>query len=154
MLKEFKEFAMKGNVVDMAIGIIIGVAFGKIISSLVADVLMPPIGMLMGNLDFSNLFFALNSQVYESLQAAKDAGGADDQLRPFHQHGARLRHRGVRHLPARQADEPPQERSPGRRAGDERVSVLFYADCSEGDPVRRLYLRGEGRLSARMCPSF
>lgn len=74
MLKEFKEFAMKGNVVDMAIGIIIGAAFGKIVSSLVEDVLMPPIGKLMGNLDFSNLFFALNGQAYESLKAAKDAG--------------------------------------------------------------------------------
>ena len=74
MLKEFKEFAMRGNVLDMAIGIIIGGAFGKIISSLVGDVLMPPIGRLMGNLDFSNLFFALNGQVYESLKAAKDAG--------------------------------------------------------------------------------
>jgi large conductance mechanosensitive channel len=74
MLKEFKEFAMRGNVLDMAIGIIIGAAFGKIISSLVADVLMPPIGRLMGNLDFSNLFFALNGQVYDSLKAAKDAG--------------------------------------------------------------------------------
>jgi len=74
MLKEFKEFAMRGNVVDMAIGIIIGGAFGKIISSLVGDVLMPPIGRLMGNLDFSNLFFALNGQVYDSLKAAKDAG--------------------------------------------------------------------------------
>ena len=74
MLKEFNEFARRGNVVDMAIGIIIGGAFGKIISSLVGDVLMPPIGKLMGNLDFSNLFFALNGQVYESLKAAKDAG--------------------------------------------------------------------------------
>src|SRR5258708_5154910 len=74
MLKEFKEFAMKGNVVDMAIGIIIGAAFGKIISSLVGDVLMPPIGRLMGNLDFSNLFFALNGQSYDSLKAARDAG--------------------------------------------------------------------------------
>ena len=74
MLKEFKEFAMKGNVVDMAIGIIIGAAFGKIVSSLVEDMLMPPIGKLMGNLDFSNLFVALNGQVYESLKAAKDAG--------------------------------------------------------------------------------
>jgi large conductance mechanosensitive channel len=74
MLKEFKEFAMKGNVVDMAIGIIIGAAFGKIVSSLVGDVLMPPIGRLMGNLDFSNLFFALNGQTYESLKAARDAG--------------------------------------------------------------------------------
>ena len=74
MLKEFKEFALKGNVVDMAIGIIIGAAFGKIVSSLVGDVLMPPIGKLMGNLDFSNLFVALNGRVYESLKAAKDAG--------------------------------------------------------------------------------
>jgi large conductance mechanosensitive channel len=74
MFKEFKEFAMRGNVLDMAIGIIIGGAFGKIISSLVGDVLMPPIGRLMGNLDFSNLFLALNGQSYDSLKAAKDAG--------------------------------------------------------------------------------
>jgi large conductance mechanosensitive channel len=74
VLKEFKEFAMKGNVVDMAIGIIIGAAFGKIVSSLVSDVLMPPIGRLMGNLDFSNLFVTLNGQSYDSLKAARDAG--------------------------------------------------------------------------------
>jgi large conductance mechanosensitive channel len=74
MFKEFKEFAMRGNVLDMAIGIIIGGAFGKIISSLVGDVLMPPIGRLMGNLDFSNLFIALNGHSYDSLKAAKDAG--------------------------------------------------------------------------------
>jgi large conductance mechanosensitive channel len=59
MLKEFKQFALKGNVVDMAVGIIIGVAFGKIVSSLVSDVLMPPIGMLLGNMDFSNLAITL-----------------------------------------------------------------------------------------------
>ncbi len=59
MLKEFKEFAMRGNVVDMAVGIIIGAAFGKIVSSLVSDVIMPPIGMLMGGVDFSNLAVAL-----------------------------------------------------------------------------------------------
>lgn len=74
MLKEFKEFAMKGNVVDMAVGIIIGAAFGKIVSSLVSDVIMPPIGRLMGNLDFTNLFVALNGKSYDSLKAAKDAG--------------------------------------------------------------------------------
>ena len=74
MFKEFKEFAMKGNVVEMAIGIIIGAAFGNVVSSLVGDVMMPPIGKLMGNIDFSNLFVSLNGQAYDSLKAAKDAG--------------------------------------------------------------------------------
>ena len=74
MLKEFKEFAMRGNVVDMAVGIIIGAAFGKIISSLVADVIMPPIGLLMGGIDFSQYFVDLSSAGYATLQAAQDAG--------------------------------------------------------------------------------
>jgi large conductance mechanosensitive channel len=78
MLKEFKEFAMKGNMMDMAVGIIIGVAFGAIIKSLVADVIMPPIGMLLGNVDFSNIFLVLKEGAtagpYASLDAAKEAG--------------------------------------------------------------------------------
>ncbi|MGI9233304.1 MAG: large conductance mechanosensitive channel protein MscL [Woeseiaceae bacterium] len=74
MLDEFKQFAMRGNVVDMAVGIIIGGAFGKIISSFVADVIMPPIGMLMGNVDFSQLFINLSDVSYETLAAAKEAG--------------------------------------------------------------------------------
>jgi large conductance mechanosensitive channel len=76
MLKEFKEFAMRGNVLDMAIGIIIGAAFGKIITSLVGDVLMPPIGLLLGKLDFSNLFINLSGQSFASLTDAKAAGVA------------------------------------------------------------------------------
>jgi large conductance mechanosensitive channel len=76
MLKEFKEFAMKGNMVDMAIGIIIGAAFGKIVSSLVSDVLMPPIGKLLGGVDFSNLFLNLSGGSYPSVAAAKAAGAA------------------------------------------------------------------------------
>jgi large conductance mechanosensitive channel len=76
MLKEFKEFAMRGNVLDMAIGIIIGGAFGKIVSSFVADVMMPPLGLLMGKVDFSNLFIDLSGQSHPSLKAAKDAGAA------------------------------------------------------------------------------
>jgi large conductance mechanosensitive channel len=76
MLKEFKEFAMKGNMVDMAIGIIIGAAFGKIVSSLVSDVLMPPLGKMMGNVDFSNLFLDLSGGNFPTLAAAKAAGGA------------------------------------------------------------------------------
>ena len=74
MLDEFKQFAMLGNVVDMAVGIIIGGAFGKIISSFVADVIMPPIGMLMGNVDFSQLFINLSDTAYTTLAAAKEAG--------------------------------------------------------------------------------
>ncbi|UVT15655.1 MAG: large-conductance mechanosensitive channel protein MscL [Nitrospira sp.] len=74
MLKEFKEFAMKGNVLDMAIGVIIGGAFGKIVSSLVSDVLMPPMGLLMGKVDFSSLFIDLSRTSPPSLAAAKAAG--------------------------------------------------------------------------------
>ncbi|MBH0201550.1 MAG: large-conductance mechanosensitive channel protein MscL [Nitrospira sp.] len=74
MLKEFKEFAMKGNVLDMAIGVIIGGAFGKIVSSLVSDVLMPPLGLLMGKVDFSSLFIDLSQTSPASLAAAKAAG--------------------------------------------------------------------------------
>jgi len=74
LLKDFKEFAVKGNVLDMAVGIVIGASFGKIVSSFVADILMPPVGMLAGKLDFSNLFISLNRVPYETLKAAKDAG--------------------------------------------------------------------------------
>ena len=78
MLKEFKEFAMRGNVVDMAVGIIIGAAFGTIVKSLVADVIMPPIGLALGNVDFANLFAVLKQGAaagpYESLAAAQEAG--------------------------------------------------------------------------------
>ncbi len=78
MFKEFKEFAMRGNVVDMAVGIVIGAAFGTIVKSLVDDVLMPPIGLLLGNVDFSNLFLVLQqgkaAGPYASLAAAKAAG--------------------------------------------------------------------------------
>jgi large conductance mechanosensitive channel len=74
MLKEFKDFAMKGNVLDMAIGVIIGGAFGKIVSSLVSDVLMPPIGLLLGKVDFSSLFLNLSGTPQPSLTAAKAAG--------------------------------------------------------------------------------
>ena len=76
MLKEFKEFAMRGNVLDMAVGIIIGAAFGKIITSFVGDVLMPPIGLLLGKVDFSSLFLNLSGKSYDTLAQAKAAGAA------------------------------------------------------------------------------
>jgi large conductance mechanosensitive channel len=74
MLKEFKEFAMRGNVLDMAVGIIIGAAFGKIVTSFVEDVMMPPLGRLMGRVDFSNMFVSLNGQHYDTIALAKVAG--------------------------------------------------------------------------------
>jgi large conductance mechanosensitive channel len=78
MFKEFKEFAMKGNVLDMAIGIIIGAAFGKIVSSFVSDILMPPLGLLVGNIDFNDLFLVLKqgsiAGPYETLAKAQEAG--------------------------------------------------------------------------------
>jgi len=79
LLKEFKEFAMRGNVVDMAVGIIIGAAFGKIVTSVVNDVIMPPIGKMMGNVNFSDLFISLDSaktQGITSLAKAKETGAA------------------------------------------------------------------------------
>ena len=74
MLKEFREFAMKGNVIDMAVGIIIGAAFGKIVSSMVSDIIMPPLGLIMGKVDFTNWYFNLSGGDYNTLKAAKDAG--------------------------------------------------------------------------------
>ncbi len=74
MLKEFKEFALRGNVLDMAIGIILGVAFGRIVTSFVEDILMPPLGLLLGKVDFSNLFFSLTGTHFDTLAAAKAAG--------------------------------------------------------------------------------
>ncbi len=72
--EDFKKFAMRGNVVDMAVGVIIGGAFGKIVSSLVSDIVMPPLGLILGKIDFSNLFISLNGTEYATLEAAKKAG--------------------------------------------------------------------------------
>lgn len=76
MLKDFKDFAMKGNIVDMAIGVIIGGAFGKIVSSLVNDIVMPIFGIILGKVDFSNLFIALDGGSYKTLAEATNAGAA------------------------------------------------------------------------------
>ncbi|HXX53263.1 MAG TPA: large-conductance mechanosensitive channel protein MscL [Thermodesulfovibrionales bacterium] len=76
MIKEFKEFVMRGNVVDMAVGIVIGAAFGKIVTSFVNDVLMPPVGLMLGKADFSNLFISLSGQYYPTVAAAKAAGAS------------------------------------------------------------------------------
>jgi len=74
MLKEFREFAMRGNVIDMAVGLIIGAAFGTIVASLVADIIMPPLSMVTGKVDFTNWFVTLSGGSFPTLKAAKDAG--------------------------------------------------------------------------------
>jgi large conductance mechanosensitive channel len=74
MLKEFKEFAMRGNVIDLAVGVIIGAAFGKIVASLVEDIIMPPVGLLLHGVSFTDLFIALNGKHFDTLAAAKAAG--------------------------------------------------------------------------------
>jgi large conductance mechanosensitive channel len=76
MFKEFKEFAVRGSVIDLAVGVIIGAAFGKIVTSLVDDILMPPLGMLIGRVDFANLFINLSGGDYQTLEQAKEAGAA------------------------------------------------------------------------------
>jgi large conductance mechanosensitive channel len=76
VLKEFREFAVKGNAVDMAVGIVIGAAFGKIVSSLVSDIIMPPIGRLLGPVNFTDYFINLSGKSYDTLAKAKDAGAA------------------------------------------------------------------------------
>jgi large conductance mechanosensitive channel len=74
IVQEFKEFAVKGNALDLAVGVIIGAAFGKIVTGLVDDIIMPPLAAITGKIDFSNMFIALNGQSYETLKSAKDAG--------------------------------------------------------------------------------
>jgi large conductance mechanosensitive channel len=76
MLKDFKDFAMRGNILDMAVGIVLGASFGGIVTSLVNDVLMPPIGLVLGRVDFSNLFLNLTSRHFDTVAAAKTAGAA------------------------------------------------------------------------------
>ncbi|NNE83853.1 MAG: large-conductance mechanosensitive channel protein MscL [Alphaproteobacteria bacterium] len=83
MLKEFKEFAIRGNVMDMAIGIILGVAFGKIVTSFVKDIIMPPIGLLFGDVDFTDIFINLSDTAYETLAAANEAGAATIKIGVF-----------------------------------------------------------------------
>ncbi len=83
MFKELKQFAMRGNVLDMAVGIIIGAAFGKIVSSIVSDIIMPPIGLLVGKVDFTNLFINLSGRTFSSLAEAKAAGAATMNIGVF-----------------------------------------------------------------------
>ena len=165
MLKEFKEFALKGNVLDMAVGIVIGAAFGTIIGSLVADVIMPPIGLLLGNVDFSNLFLVLKegkvAGPYASLAAAKAAGAVSMNVGVFINtvinfiilaFAVFLLVRSVNRMRRKEA---------GASAcpSDKRLPPLFHGDFDQGHPLSSLHLRAEGCLKTaangqRTCPRW
>ncbi len=134
MLKEFKEFAMRGNVVDLAVGVIIGAAFGKIVSSLVEDVIMPPIGRLLGHVDFSALFINLSSTHYASIDAARHAIPPQPTLN----YGIFFRlFRGFLGSPT---NESPHEKAGSpRRAHDQRLPAVRDGDSPCGEALRTLH---------------
>jgi hypothetical protein len=112
MLKEFREFAMRGNVVDLAIGVIIGAAFGAIVQSMVADIIMPLVGAVTGGLDFSNYFVALSSKVTaDSLTEAKKQGAEPAEAA----RGGRARHRAGTEPPGSSADGNPRRHQAAKR---------------------------------------
>jgi large conductance mechanosensitive channel len=120
---EFKQFAMRGNVVDMAVGIVIGVAFGAIVNSLVADVIMPPIGLVMGNVDFSDIFINLSGQDYPSAAAAKEAGAPAIYIGIFINavinfiivaFAIFMVIKGMNHLKKKQEEKPEEPKAPPR----------------------------------------
>src|SRR5262245_42087116 len=125
MLKEFKEFALKGNVVDMAIGIIIGAAFSTIVRSLVDDIVMPPLGVITGGVDFSNMFISLNGEHYGSLVQARQAG-------PYHQFWVvQLSDCGLRPVHGGQRHEPAEAQAGGRAR--HRAATFTRGGAASGD---------------------
>jgi large conductance mechanosensitive channel len=123
MLNEFKEFALRGNVMDMAVGIIIGAAFSTIVRSLVDDIIMPPIGVVTGGVDFSSIFIALNGQHYDSLAAARQAGAPTMNIGLFINNVISflivafvlfMAIKAMNQLRRKQAEEPASEPPPSR----------------------------------------
>ncbi|GIV80799.1 MAG: hypothetical protein KatS3mg051_0153 [Anaerolineae bacterium] len=148
--EEFKQFAMRGNVIDLAVGIIIGVAFNGVVSSLVNDIIMPPIGYLLNDIDFSNLYINLSGGDYSSLAAAKEAGAATINYGMFSQCRAQLHHCGLRGLPAGQADEPSVQGKAraARRADDQGMPLLPHSDSHRGGALPQLHV-APGRKARR-----
>jgi large conductance mechanosensitive channel len=123
MLNEFKEFALRGNVVDMAVGIIIGAAFSTIVRSLVDDIIMPPVGVVTGGVDFSSIFIPLNGGHYESLAAARQAGAPTVNIGLFINNVISflivafvlfMAIKGMNHLRRKQEEDPASEPPPPR----------------------------------------
>jgi large conductance mechanosensitive channel protein len=138
IVKEFKDFAMKGSVIDLAVGVIIGGAFGKIVSSLVDDVMMPVLGLITGKIDFSNLFLVIRrpegvDQAFNTVKAAKEAGATVLSYGMFLNNIVQFYHRRFRHLHRHQADQPPETRR-GRPA-DRRAAPSGSAPVRDPRPA-------------------
>ena len=144
MFKEFREFAARGNVIDLAVGVIIGAAFGKIITSVVDDLVMPPIGMALSRVDFKQLFVSLNGVDYPTLEAAKAASAPVIAYGNFVNTIIAVPDCRVRHLPHGAADQQAQSAAADRRCP--RLSVVPVANPAEGDALRALHRRGAGRV--------
>ena len=144
MFKEFRDFAARGNVIDLAVGVIIGAAFGKVVTSAVNDLIMPPIGMALGRVDFSNLFVALERRLVCIARSSQGCGRPDIQLRHLPQYLPRVPHRRVCGVSARQAGQPAQ--GPRRSSIDTpRLSVLRVEDGAQGDALPRVHIRSQTR---------
>ena len=146
MLQEFKEFALRGNVVDMAVGIIIGAAFSTIVRSLVDDIIMPPIGVVTGGVDFSNMFIALNGEHYPSLAAARQAGAATINFGLFINNVISFMHRRLRAVHGDQGDEPTAPQAGGRPA--KRAAAVSRGAAARGNQGRA----GEAGLGEAVWP--
>ena len=171
MYKEFKEFVMRGNVVDLAIGVIIGAAFGRIVTSFVEDILMPPIGVLLGNVDFSNLFINLSGKDYPSVAAAKAAGAATlnygifinnvinfliiafvifllvKQINRMQRPAAEAAPQAVVHKPERRDDKRPHQ---GKDRGERGRDTSHQRRGPQGDRHRRDDRRKDDRRKAEV----
>ena len=157
MIKEFKTFAMRGNVLDMAVGIIIGAAFGKIVTSFVNDIFMPPLGLLFGKVDFKNLFVNLSSQSYSSLDELSKAGT------PAIKYGLFLNTviDFVLVAFALLSVDPANQQTAGGtcarnagRAGDQGMSPLFVHDSGQSDALRSLHFAGVNRGNEQSEPTM
>ena len=148
-MDEFKAFIMRGNVLDLAVAVIIGGAFGKIVTSFVNDLILPPVGLLLGNVDFSNLFVSLSGVEYASLAEAQKAGAATPQLWALHQRRRELRdHRpGDLHGRARGQSRAGAAGEARRGSDDARLSAVPVERPAQGDALRALHLDAPAGLN-------
>ena len=150
MLKEFREFIMRGNVLDLAVAVIIGAAFGKVITSAVSDVIMPPIGLLLGGVDFSNLFINLSGGAVASLDEARKAGAPVIAYGVFLNAVIDFLIVAAGDLPGGPRSQPAAAaaRAAGGRADDQGMPALPVVDPDQGDTLRPLHLTAR-RVGAR-----